>query len=633
MKKQSLWKRATAILLTLLMFAGIFGTQNIQAAVTTNQQAAQTLITMGVVSETQANADAEKYVTRQQFAKLLTKLSGYENKVADSVKTSLYRDVKKKSSYAPYIKLAVDQGWMKGNLSGKFRPKQSITAQEAANAVITLLGYDNSDFGGNKQSARWAFYKSEKLNANISKTKSEKFTYKDVIQLFYNTLEAKTKDGQIYAQTLGYTLDSEGKVDVLSLIDKNLKGPIIATGSWSSSLPFALAEATIYIGGAKKTLSDINEYDVIYYHTKTKTIYVFQERVTGKLEGIQPNTIAPVSVTVKGVTYTLTGQEVRYALSAKGTIKEGEYVTLLLGKDGTVVGVGRASDINSVIGGVVIKTGKRVSEETSGAKLVDYIEVLDTTGNVRTVEHDEKTYYYVNQPVEINYVSEGTTVTKVSQTSLTGTVNATATAIGNYGIAVGARIVEYNADGSYAVVERSRLAGCTFRYGNVLYYHLNAKNEITDMVVRDVTGDSFTYGILLTVEEINEAATEFTPAMCYGTYEVLTAEGNVTYSTSDYILGMAGMTGPVQIGQNEQGKITSMRRLSSVQVTSVTSYELGAAGKSYPVAEGIQVYLKNGNTYYPTTLSKVQGTADVTLTAYYDNSATNSVRILVVTAK
>ena len=259
MKKQSLWKRATAILLTLLMFAGIFGTQNIQAAVTTNQQAAQTLITMGVVSETQANADAEKYVTRQQFAKLLTKLSGYENKVADSVKTSLYRDVKKKSSYAPYIKLAVDQGWMKGNLSGKFRPKQSITAQEAANAVITLLGYDNSDFLGNKQSARWAFYKSEKLNANISKTKSEKFTYKDVIQLFYNTLEAKTKDGQIYAQTLGYTLDSEGKVDVLSLIDKNLKGPIIATGSWSSSLPFALAEATIYIGGEKKTHTDINE--------------------------------------------------------------------------------------------------------------------------------------------------------------------------------------------------------------------------------------------------------------------------------------------------------------------------------------------------------------------------------------
>lgn len=86
--------------------------------------ARRVLVAMGVVSSSRTTTTGlKKQVTRQQFAKMLVQLSPYKNKVGTTVKTSMYSDVKKTSAYAPYIKIAVKNGWMKGDLKGRFRPK------------------------------------------------------------------------------------------------------------------------------------------------------------------------------------------------------------------------------------------------------------------------------------------------------------------------------------------------------------------------------------------------------------------------------------------------------------------------------------------------------------------------------
>ena len=620
----------SGIMAMVLLICAVNVTPAQAVTLSDSEIALRTMRTMGVVTETQISAGLGRNVSRQQFAKMLVKLSGYKDKVASQGKTSIYSDVKKTSSFAPYIKIAVDNGWMKGNLSGKFKPKKAVTMQEGVNAAVALLGYENADFNGSKSSAKWSFYQSEKLNKNISKGKSEKMTYTDAVNLLYNVLLAKMKDGTVYASKLGYTLDSDGNIDQLALIAKDLKGPFIASGDWKSKIPFAMDGASVYINGVWKAASEVCDYDVVYYHVQSKTIYVFREKVTGKLTAVAPNIIEPSSVTVGGKTYTLSGQEVRYALSSMGNVEVGEYVTLLLGKDGTVVGIGKASEMNTTVGGIIIKGGKGLSEETEDATIVSYIEVLDTMGTVRRIEPDKGQNYYVGQPVEIDYTNNQPVIRKVSQRSLSGVVDSKASTLAGYGISSFAHIVEYSENGNYAILDKSRLAGKNLGYGNVMYYHLNAQNEITDMIVKGVTGDEFSYGILISADEVNDEMT----GMKYGNYTILTRDGSeMTYNTNGYLLNMQGSVGPVQMGVNDKGNVVSMRLLNSIAVTSVTDVQIGNATVSYPLAEDVQVFLKSGSVYYPTTVSKIKNLDRFSLTAYYDNSVSGSVRIVIATTR
>ena len=353
---------------------------------------------------------------------------------------------------------------------------------------------------------------------------------------------------------------------------------------------------------------------------------MFRNKVTGKLTAVTPNIIEPSAVVVAGKTYSLSGQEVRYALSSMGNVEEGEYVTLLLGKDGTVVGIGKASEMNTTVGGIIIKGGKGISEEAEDATIVSYVEVLDTMGTVRRIEPDKGQYYYVGQPVEIDYTNNKPTLRKVSQKVLTGTVDSKATTLAGYGISSFVHIVEYSDNGNYAILDKSRLAGKNIGYGNVKYYHLNAQNEITDMIVKDITGDEFSYGILKYADEVNDEES----GMRYGTYEILMKDGSVTtYSTNGYVLNMQGSTGPVQMSINEKGNLVSMRLLNSIEATSVTDVQIGNQTASYPLAEDVQVFVKSGSEYYPTTVSKVKNLDKFTLTAYYDNSVSGSIRIVI----
>ena len=72
-----------------------------------------------------------------------------------------------------------------------------------------------------------------------------------------------------------------------------------------------------------------------------------------------------------------------------------------------------------------------------------------------------------------------------------------------------------------------------------------------------------------------------------------------------------------------------MRLLNSIEATSVTDVQIGNQTASYPLAEDVQVFVKSGSEYYPTTVSKVKNLDKFTLTAYYDNSVSGSIRIVI----
>ncbi len=592
--------------------------------------ARRVLVAMGVVSSSRTTkAGLKKSVTRQKFAKMLVRLSPYKNKVGTTVKTSMYADVKRTSAYAPYIKIAVQNGWMKGNLKGKFRPKQAVTLQESVSAVLALLGYEDSDFQGNLSSAKMSFYKAQKLNKNIKKKAKQKMTYNDMCCLLYNMLVTANKSGTVYGRTLGYELDANGDVAYLPLVYDELDGPVIAKADWKPQISFYTGKTTVYIDGSKSSADNIHEYDVLYYSKKLNSIFVYQDRVTGRLNGVSPDRYTPSAVTVAGTSYTLADQTIAYEVSAMGSYEIGDYVTLLLGRDGTVVGIGNAAQLNSFIGGIVLSKTEKISDDKDSNDVKKYITMLDTLGETHEYEVDDLTQFSERTPVEVSFDNGKPVVNKVSLNRLNGIVSADAGSFAGYRLSESIRILEYDSNGSYSSVARGRLAGLTINASNILYYHVNADKEITDLIVRGVTGDNYKYGILISASEIADVDT----MTFMGTYSYQIGSQTGVATSNGQIFAMQGYSGPAQFAFADDGSVTGIRTLGSITVTSITQTEVSNGKNAYMMADDVGVYLKKGSSYYATELSKVMSLGSYELTAYYDGTTGGRVRVIVAKAK
>lgn len=592
--------------------------------------ARRVLVAMGVMNNNQISEKGlQKKVTRQQFAKMLVQISPYKNKVGTTVKTSMYADVKRTSAYAPYIKIAVKNGWMKGNLQGKFRPKQAVTLKESVVAVLAMLGYSDSDFQGNLSSAKMSFYKAQKMNKNISKKANQTMTYGDMSCLLYNLLVTANKSGSIYAKTLGYELDANGDIAYLPMVYEELDGPVIAGADWRSQIPFETDESVIYIDGSKSRPSNIHEYDVIYYSEKLNSIFVYQNRVTGRLNGVSPDRFTPNAVTVAGTNYALADQGLAYEVSAMGSYEIGDYVTLLLGRDGKVVGMGNAAKLNSFIGGIILSKTEKVSDEKNSTDVKKYVTMLDTIGETHEYEVSDLTGFSERTPVEVSFDNGKPVVNKVSLNRLNGIVSSDAGSYAGYRLSESIRILEYDNGGCYNSVKRNRLAGLTINASNILYYHVNADKEITDLIVRGVTGDNYKYGILIGASEVANAQ-----AMIFqGTYSYQIGSQSGVATSNGQIFAMQGYSGPAQFAFSSDGSVTGIKTLGSIEVSSITKTEVSNGKNAYTLADDVGVYLKKGSNYYETELSKVMSLNNYRLTAYYDGTTGGRVRVIVAKAK
>ena len=126
-------------------------------------------------------------------------------------------------------------------------------------------------------------------------------TRRNMMYLFYNLLNADTKDGQVYAQTLGYTLNSNGEIDYLSMVSDTMEGPFVVEGGLSELV--STENKTVYRNGYASTADAVQKYDVIYYNDST--IWAYANAVSGTYQSASPSTSSPTSVTVAGNTYEI----------------------------------------------------------------------------------------------------------------------------------------------------------------------------------------------------------------------------------------------------------------------------------------------------------------------------------------
>ncbi len=633
-------KRWTALLCALALSVSLM-VPAAQGAQSTQGEVLQVLGAMGVMNgDENGNLNLSANVTRAAFTKMAVAASVYKDMATSSSYVSPFSDVKYTHWAAGYIKTGVDAGWINGYLDGTFRPDNGVKLEEAVNICLKMLGYTDDDFTtGTFPYPQLALYQNLHMSTGITASQGENLTREECAQLIYNTLNATTKSGQVYAATLGYSVDSAGNIDYLSVVNAELEGPIIVgSGSWTDAIGFT--PSVVYRNDNESSVSAITTNDVVYYLEKTKTVWVYHNQVTGLYESAQPSRSNPTSVVVSGVTYNFESSAAAYAMSTTGTFQPGDTVTLLLGRDNTIAGVVDPSQAGSTTYGIVIGTGTATYTDSQGKPYTaPYVKLLGVDGVTYQYQSDRSGYYDEGDLVRVSFENGETQLNRISNSArnLSGTVNSSATRLGSYTLASDIRIMDY-ADELAVTIPASRLAGVRIDSGDVAYYELNSAGEIETLILKDVTGDMYSFGILVDDEEI-PGSMGGSAYVAGHIYTLMSNGSQVGPIVCD------GISFPVSEGnavryRMDDSSIVKMYNLTDVRLRSAENGKaVSTDNQSFDISAGVQVYVKRyqsglGTQYYVTSLDSVNN-GDYTLTGWYDKaeSAGGRMRIIVATER
>ena len=455
-----------------------------------NNTAIQTAITLGAMDTSQTGS-LDAAVTRGTLAKMLVAFSAYrESAGRQGSLGTLYRDVPGSSAYAPYVRIAVQQGWMNGYTDGTFRPENAVTLEEACTAVLKLLGYKMTDLTGAFPDAQLNKAQEIGLRSQLAVSQGQTMNYEACAILLYNALTANTASGSAYGTSLGFTV-SNGQVDTSTVMLKSLQGPFVAGDS--TQLPFT--PVNVYRNDKASSSAELNQYDVYYYSESLQTVWIYTRRAAGRITAVSPSASAPTAVTVAGTSYKLGSTVVASKVSSLNGGGVGEVVTLLLGMNSEVADVVTGEEADSVFYGVVQSSSRNLVEE-NGADVLQRVAVMCTDGIVRTVNVDKSLNFPKGWLVEISVTPEGEAVESISNKPLAGRVSDDAATLGDYTFADDVQILDTTSEGVAGTVRPSRLSGTDLNLLNVRYYTLNEQGQIDRLILNDVTGDLWNYGVL-----------------------------------------------------------------------------------------------------------------------------------------
>lgn len=125
-------KRITAIAISAALLLSTFS-----VSAMTDKEAADRAVAFGWVD---SGYETEAKVTRAAFAEMLVKFAGMS---ASGGTSSAFDDIAAGDERLAYINTAVEQKLMSPYLNNKFDPDGVVTKQQAAKAILTVLGYSD----------------------------------------------------------------------------------------------------------------------------------------------------------------------------------------------------------------------------------------------------------------------------------------------------------------------------------------------------------------------------------------------------------------------------------------------------------------------------------------------------------
>lgn len=454
--------------------------------------------------------------------------------------------------------------------------------------------------------------------------------YKGKSEGTFGTMKAQLELGD----KISITKTDNGDIDYVTYIEGNLLGPVTAVGgSWKSM--WNIDGAKITRDGISVSANDIQNYDVVYYIPDMNMVMAYSNKVSGIFEKASPNRDIPTSITVSGKEYTLEGSTAFNKVYSGGSFEYGDTVTLLLGKNGKVADVVSPSYAAAGSVGYIIETGTK--DYSSGA--------VDSYTNyyIKLVQPDGNSYEYItnrdyteskNSVVELYFDDGYARISKTGATSdASGKFDWNKKSLGTARISSNIEILDIGTrditdTAAYAKVFGQRLDGVEIGQKSVLYSHKNSSGEIDTLILDNVTGDSFNYGLVTSVSTSERGSASY-DYMIGGNRYTITVSGKYSVNRGEVArIGGALMKPDILQSINVLTKVSSL-----------STDRLVADGVTYKLSDKISVYRADNASsaeYTMLSLDEVVKHFDkYSIRAFYDKSSDKGgrVRVLLVSQK
>lgn len=447
--------------------------------------------------------------------------------------------------------------------------------------------------------------------------------YKDSVAYTYGSLRSQMEMGDV----LRIRYRDNGEVDYISYSEGTLTGPVKVTSlSWLDNFN-SNSQTKIVRDGKQVDKSAIQTNDILYYSDALNMVMAYTQKITGVYEDAIPSKELPKSIVVSGVTYEVEGVDAFNDLSSSGSVAIGDTVTLLLGRDGEkVAGVATLNDMSGTITGYVTGSGKKSFKNSDGTTYQSYyVDAVAVDGTAYTYPTSTDKSSSVNKVCKITIKDGKAQVgSSISATSVSGTVSYSDLLIGNNRVSSDVTILDvaknvYSDVPLYTKTYMQRLDGMTLKDGQVLYTQKNSNGEISEMILQNVTGDMYSYGIVTAVTKQGTSVVGAT----------IESSGN-GYAISGMSNLSVGL--PVKFIKNGMSAdyAQSLDKISGGVDTLTTGYaEIG--GKKYLLSPTVEVFQKEklSTKYMRISLTDAIN-GDYSYACYTDDAETGRVRVIIV---
>ena len=327
------------------------------------------------------------------------------------------------------------------------------------------------------------------------------------------------------------------------------------------------------------SISDIQPYDVVTYDAMTNTLVVSDLRLTCVYEDASPSARAPEKVHILGHDFEV----LESAWDTVGDFSLGSSVTLLLTADGRVAGMAKpsAQTRSTAVGVVTGASSARMFLPNGGE-----IELTGGKSDLSRLEDNLVT------------LSSGTrdrlSASKLTSGSIPGAFDVAGMKLGSHTVSAGVRIFEQV--GSATVpVDLTGLDMTTIPAGDIEAYRRDSSGRVDYIVLKAVTGDAYTYGILWEGEQSGGGDMPYTNR----TVTVENHKGKGGTLITGYSFKNGGFGGVVK----GYGELDGLSKAASVveltEIEDVSSGDIfvsqgvayvNADGKTYRVADDVECY-------------------------------------------
>ncbi len=437
------------------------------------------------------------------------------------------------------------------------------------NGIVT---YKNGSFNQIDVQSSTVFYKNSTKTDAMSALSSLKMG--DIVRVSYS------KNGEI-----DYVLCTSGKTE----------GPkTVKSADWYTGFG-ATSSVTVMRDGVKSAIADVKTNDIAYYLKELDIALVYSKKVTGIYESATPNTDTPTSVTVSGNTYQLEGLSAFSKLSSNGTFKLGDTVTLLLGKDGGVADVATNTEISNRVYGFLSGVGTKETTVSGTSVTKNFVKIVTPSGEVYEYVTNKNYSSLQNSVVSVSLKDGVATLTRLLEDSnIYGKFVWTDASkkLGNVNLADDVKILEVSeAQGTetalFGTVYPQRLNGLSLLESNVLYASKNADGEIYELILEDVTGDMYTYGI------ITRATSNSGTMSLSGSYSYISNGVEQSVSTQGKTFGVSSSQAVKIITDGRSiSSISALGKVNAARILNISGSQIIVGSTTYTMSDKVQIYIK-----------------------------------------